>query len=463
MAGEWSTATIEEIAGIGCYEPNAWFSTCWAGEPMMEGWKHIKLRDVAELNGGYAFKSSQYTEKGRLVLRTVNIRDDFSITLEGATYISEEDAPHFSKFSLKDKDTLFVMVAATLGKVGYVRSDVLPALLNQNMWVIRAIPGCIDPAFLHFCFRELSRVPLAWVSGSARSFLRRDDVRNLEFHLPPLPEQRAIAHILGTLDDKIELNRRMNETLEAMARALFKSWFVDFDPVRAKMEGRDIGLPQHLADLFPDRLVESELGEIPEGWEVGVLGNVLRQRVERCLASKETASRPYVPIDCITPRSLFLTESKPGEEAKSSLTKFYTGDLIFGALRPYYHKVCIAPFDGTTRTTAFVLYPKRKHDFAFATLLLHDPDTIDFATRNSTGSTIPYAVWTDSMEAMATIIPTSGVLKAFDNTVRPFLMRIPQPYYESRTLAELRNALLPKLILGDLRVKKGAAFFEGLT
>ncbi len=89
--------------------------------------------------------------------------------------------------------------------------------------------------------------------------------------LPPLAEQRAIAHILGTLDDKIELNRRMSETLEAMARALFKSWFVDFDPVRAKAEGRDPGLPKHLADLFPARLVDSELGEIPEGWEVGPL------------------------------------------------------------------------------------------------------------------------------------------------------------------------------------------------
>ena len=92
--------------------------------------------------------------------------------------------------------------------------------------------------------------------------------------MPPLDEQRAIAHILGTLDDKIELNRRMNETLEAMARALFKSWFVDFDPVRAKAEGRDPGLPKHLADLFPDRFVDSELGEIPEGWEVGTIDDV---------------------------------------------------------------------------------------------------------------------------------------------------------------------------------------------
>jgi type I restriction enzyme S subunit len=100
------------------------------------------------------------------------------------------------------------------------------------------------------------------------------DQRRMYITLPPLHEQRAIAHILGTLDDKIELNRRMNETLEAMARALFKSWFVDFDPVRAKAEGRDPGLPKPLADLFPARFVDSELGEIPEGWEVKPIGDL---------------------------------------------------------------------------------------------------------------------------------------------------------------------------------------------
>ena len=92
--------------------------------------------------------------------------------------------------------------------------------------------------------------------------------RHLRVVLPSLPVQRAIAHILGTLDDKIELNRRMNATLEEMARALFKSWFVDFDPVRAKMEGRDTGLPREIADLFPDAFEESAVGEVPMGWKV---------------------------------------------------------------------------------------------------------------------------------------------------------------------------------------------------
>ena len=100
-------------------------------------------------------------------------------------------------------------------------------------------------------------------------------IESLEIPLPPLPEQRRIAHILGTLDDKIELNRRMNQTLEAMARAIFQDWFVDFGPVRAKLEGREPYLPPELWALFPDRLADSELGEIPEGWEVMALADCL--------------------------------------------------------------------------------------------------------------------------------------------------------------------------------------------
>ena len=197
-------------------------------------------------------------------------------------------------------------------------------------------------------------------SGSAIPSTSREEFYGLPVRVPPLPEQRTIAHILGVLDDKIELNRRMNETLEAMARALFKSWFVDFlpvrakqrartqtgDPVRAKMEGRDTGLPQEIADLFPDRMVESEMGEIPEGWGVGTLGDMLRQRVERCHASEETASRPYVPIDCISPKSLFLTESKLGEEARGSPFRGNAPLLSQGVYCAFrrndsYNRICI--------------------------------------------------------------------------------------------------------------------------
>ncbi len=413
---------------------------------------------------GSQLHKKDYVPAGTPII-TVEHLGDNRILHQDMPHVSDHDRKRLSKYILHNGDIVFSRVGS-VDRRALVRETESGWLFSGRCLRVRPDPQKIDSAYLSYffglpSFKEHIR---AIAVGATMPSLNTKILSDIAIPHPcDLAEQRAIAHILGTLDDKIELNRRMNETLEAMARALFKSWFVDFDPVRAKVEGRDHGLPKHIADLFPDRFVNSELGEIPEGWRVGALGDVLRQRVERCRVSEETASRPYVPIDCISPKSLFLIESKLGKEAKSSLTKFYTGDLIFGAMRPYYHKVCIAPFDGTTRTTAFVLYPKRKRDFAFATLLLHDPDTIDFATRNSTGSTIPYAVWTDSLEAMTTIIPTSGVLKAFNDTVRPLLMRIPKPYFESRTLAALRDALLPKLITGELRVKDAGMFFSGAS
>ena len=146
----------------------------------------------------------------------------------------------------------------------------LPARVNQHVAIIRPDPGRLDPRYLrYFLIAPDTQVKLlSWAgSGGTRNALTKRMIESFDVFAPrDINEQRAIAHILGTLDDKIELNRRMSETLEAMARALFKSWFVDFEPVRAKAEGRDPGLPQPLADLFPARLVDSELGEIPEGW-----------------------------------------------------------------------------------------------------------------------------------------------------------------------------------------------------
>ena len=153
---------------------------------------------------------------------------------------------------------------------------------NENCWITdnaiqaKAV-GENDSKFFFFFLHSLGLNELR--SGSGQPLLNQTILSSIPTVIPPLPTQRAIAHILGTLDDKIELNRRMNATLEAMARALFKSWFVDFEPVRAKMDGRWLrgeslpGLPADLYDLFPDRLVDSDLGEVPEGWEIRPLGD----------------------------------------------------------------------------------------------------------------------------------------------------------------------------------------------
>ena len=159
--------------------------------------------------------------------------------------------------------------SGSLGGGQYIQQDFWP--LNTTLWV-KDFKGN-SPRFCYFLLKSLD---LAQFNvGSGVPTLNRNHIHPLPIQVPPLPEQRTIAHILGTLDDKIELNRRMNETLEEMARGLFKSWFIDFDPVRAKMDGREPYLPPEVWSLFPDRLVPLELGDIPKGWEVGVLDDAI--------------------------------------------------------------------------------------------------------------------------------------------------------------------------------------------
>jgi len=186
-----------------------------------------------------------------------------------------------TRFKLESGDLLFArrsLVAEGAGKCSIVLEVDEPTTFESS--IIRARPNHqqADSLFLYYLFSSpfgayslgsiLRHVAVAGITGS--------DLVNLPIPLPPLSEQRTIAQILGMLDDKIDLNRRMNETLEEIARAIFESWFVDFDPVRAKAEGRDPGLPRHIADLFPDHFDDSELGEIPAGWTVMPIGEVVR-------------------------------------------------------------------------------------------------------------------------------------------------------------------------------------------
>ncbi|MHB1950428.1 MAG: restriction endonuclease subunit S [Acidiferrobacteraceae bacterium] len=440
---------------------------------MVGEWRRHDVSDLLNtgklvIGDGYRAKNEELASSGLPFARAGNINNGFRFA--DADRFPEKNITRVGNKISQPGDVVFTS-KGTVGRFAFVRPETQRFVYSPQLCFWRSLDReTIDPRFLYYWMygREFF-VQFKGVAGQTdmAEYVSLTDQRRMHITLPEdIEEQRAIAYILGTLDDKIELNWRMNETLEAMARALFKSWFVDFDPVRAKAECRDPGLPRppaccaakrsgaagRLADLFADSFEDSELGEIPKGWKVGRFGDVLCQRVERCAPSAETAARPYVPIDCISPKSLFLTESRPGEEAQSSLTKFYKGDLLFGAMRPYFHKVCIAPFDGTTRTTAFVLYPRLPDDFGFATLMLHHPDTIDFATRHSTGSTIPYAVWAGSLEDMPIVMPPQDIRKAFNRVVQPILVRIPEPYLENRTLAALRDSLLPKLISGELRV-----------
>jgi type I restriction enzyme S subunit len=205
--GELLDAANARVAELtACYEQartfaNNLFESLYASCFEHQGAETV-LGDIADLNGGYAFKSSDYTESGVFVLRTLNIDPNGNITKRKATYVSKTRMEEFDRFKLLENDILFVMVGATLGKTGVVREADLPALLNQNMWVIRAKSDLIDPQYLYFVFTRYSKSLLSGAAGAARAFVKRDDFRNLMVPVPSLEEQKKIVVQLDSMQSK---------------------------------------------------------------------------------------------------------------------------------------------------------------------------------------------------------------------------------------------------------------------
>ncbi|MHB8927664.1 MAG: restriction endonuclease subunit S [Bacillota bacterium] len=264
-------------------------------------------------------------------------------------------------------------------------------------------------------------------------------------HPPEVSVQRAIAHILGALDDKIELNRRMSETLEAMARALFRSWFVDFDPVRAKADGRTPGLPKPLADLFPARFVHTAFGEIPEGWEVGMLGGVAEHSRRGVRPEQVSPDTPYIALEHMPKQCIALSHGGTANGLESNKFEFRKGEILFGKLRPYFHKVGVAPIDGVCSTDIVVIAPRSIEWFGFVLGHVSSVRFVEYTNAGATGTRMPRTSWHD-MARYSVVLPPKPLAAAFTHLIKPSIDRIVAGIHESSTLAALRNALLPKLI-----------------
>jgi type I restriction enzyme S subunit len=335
-----------------------------------------------------------------------------------------------------------------VGSVYFTSTDYWPH--DTTLWV-KDFHGN-DCRFVYYFFKWMAPRIARMDVGSANPTLNRNHVHPIEIRWPPTSEQGAIAHILGTLDDKIELNRRMNETLEEMARSLFKSWFVDFDPVRAKAEGGDPGLPKPLADLFPNSFEDSELGEIPKGWEVGTLGDVAEHPRRGVQPIEIEPATPYIALEHMPKRCIALSEWGTGEGLESNKFSFKRGEILFGKLRPYFHKVGVAPVDGVCSTDIVVVAPRESVWFGFVLGHVSSDAFVEYTNAGSTGTKMPRTSWSE-MARYPVAIPPKEVSETLTNQIRPFSDRVIASIHESRTLAALRDTLLPKLISGDLRVR----------
>ena len=265
------------------------------------------------------------------------------------------------------------------------------------------------------------------------------------------PKQRAIAHILGTLDDKIELNRRMNQTLESMARAIFQDWFVAFGPVRAKLEGREPYLPPELWDLFPDELVDSELGEIPEGWEVGNLGDVARSPTRSVSPAGVEEETPYIGLEHMPRRSIALSEWESADKVTSNKLAFQKGEFLFGKLRPYFHKVGTAPVDGICSTDMVVVRPIENSWSSFVLLCVSTDEFVGYTDQTSTGTRMPRTNW-KTMSRYELCLPPEPIAQVFQGITEHLLDRILANIHQARSAASQRNALVPKLISGEVQL-----------
>jgi type I restriction enzyme, S subunit len=343
----------------------------------------------------------------------------------------------------------------TVGNAAYFDDSIAfdHVRINSGMVILRARIPALQPRYLYLFVR--SALFHAQVSelrtGSAQPQLPIQDINRIEIPIPPPDEQRAIAHILGTLDDKIELNRRMNETLEAMARALFKSWFVDFDPVRAKAEGRDSRLPRHLADLFPACLVYSELGEIPEGWEAGSFGSIVSQRSER------VGSREVIVLSAVASGKLTRSDEHFTKRVYSKETDKYLlvqqWDFAYNPSRINIGSVGMLEEDvlGGVSPVYVVARPRDAYRW-FLEFSLRLPQARTWINTLASGSVRQSLSYYDFC-SIPCVIPPVRLAYEFNSIWSDLRDTVRARQAESDTLSALRDSLLPKLISGDLRVK----------
>ena len=395
-----------------------------------------------------------FVEHGISFVKVESLAEDGRILPDKLAHIDAATDALLPRSRLEKDDILFT-IAGTIGRAALVPSWLLPANTNQAVAIVRPKRGVIDPRFLFYVLRDESRVKHAQtrVVQSVQANFSLGELSSLEIPLPPLAEQKAIAAVLGALDDKIELNRRMNATLEAMAQALFQSWFVDFDPVRAKLDGcKPIGIDETTAAFFPDSFQESSLGHIPKGWMAGKFGDIGANSRRGVKPGDIAPNTRYIALEHMPRRSIALGDWKDAADVASGKSAFKKGEILFGKLRPYFHKVGVAPFDGVCSTDILVLAPHKGPEW-FGFLLGHasSDELIQFTDLASTGTKMPRTNWSD-ISSFKVAVPPKSIAAAFARNIQPMLDRIHVNLHQSRTLATMRDTLLPKLLSGELQV-----------
>ncbi len=433
---------------------------------MTSEWVTATIADIAEKVAmgpfGSSIKVETFVPQGVPVISGQHLHSFRLDERPGFNFITPEHAAKLSNANVRQGDVIFTH-AGNIGQVSYIPTDSAHEryVISQRQFYMRCDSRQVIPEFVTYYFATpygkhqlLANSASVGVPSLAQpvSYLRTVGIR-----LPPLHEQRAIACILGALDDKIELNRKMNETVEGIARAIFKSWFVDFDPVRARAEGRDTGLPSEIADLFPSSFVDSELGEIPEGWEVSTLGGLCPKPQYGYTASAQT--EPIGPhllrITDINKRAWVNWHTVPFCTIEQDIYPKYQvkeGDVLVARMADPGHGAVV----------------EGDHNAVFASYLIRFRPTERWLDRYLQYWLRSEAYWglvrgrqagTTRATLNAQVLgefpilhPATHLLQSFKRIVDALRARVVVNAEQNTQLEELRDSLLPKLISGELRV-----------
>lgn len=396
---------------------------------------------------GSRMKADNYVPRGVPVIRGTNLTGGRGF--EGDwVFVSDDFADGLENCIVRTGDLVFPHRGA-IGEVGIVPDGPEPRwMLSTSLMKVSCDRSRFEPLFYYYFFKcpqgrheLLKNASQVGTPGIARPLT---SLKECVVPLPPLDEQRRIAAVLGALDDKIELNRKMNRTLEEMAQAIFKSWFIDFDG--------------------HDDLVDSEIGPVPRGWEVGTLGDLADLNPESWNKLTRPASISYVDLSNTKWGAIeAVTEFQAGDAPSRAQRVLRPRDTIVGTVRPGNGSYALVARSGLTGSTGFaVLRPKDPESAPMIYLAATRRENIDRLAHLADGGAYP-AVRPEIVAATPTVVPPAAALAGFAANVDPLLQRVATNRAESRTLADLRDTLLPKLISGELRVPEAEALVEAAS
>jgi type I restriction enzyme S subunit len=434
MAGEWSSAPLEEL-----------------------------LSDILDRRGVTPLKlGSDFTSAGHRVISAKLMKESrLDLSADEPRFV---DALTYKKWMQSPllADDVILTSEAPLGEIAYVKEQ-LDWCLGQRLFGLRTDKSKL---FGRFLFYALKSEPVfndlaSRATGTTVQGIRQSELRKVQIPVPPLVEQKAIAAVLGALDDKIEVNRRMNGTLEAMARALFHSWFVDFDPVRAKLDGRKpIGLEDAIADLFPNSFQEADVGHIPKGWTSQSVGDVVDCVGGGTPSTKEPKYWVGGTYHWTTPKDfsslqapiLLDTDRKLTEDgiAKISSGLLPAGTLLLSSRAPVgYLAIAAMP---VAINQGFIALKCNERASNFFMLNWCQTNMAEIESR-ATGTTFA-EISKQNFRPIRVVLPTNELMAAFTAKVAPLYAQITANLHQSRTLARLRDVLLPKLLSGEMVVNE---------